>query len=84
MLPSNEVPITAQTAEGVIMALQHKSYQCMGLQFHPESIASVGGYRMLAHFITKTGKYNITETLIKNLEQQTLRLDIRFPEQIHV
>jgi anthranilate synthase/aminodeoxychorismate synthase-like glutamine amidotransferase len=70
--------------EGVIMGLQHKSYPCMGVQFHPESIASVGGYRILAHFLRKTGKNNITDSLIHNLEQQTLRLDIRFPEQIHV
>ena len=79
---------SAQTSagqfEGVIMGLQHKSYPCMGVQFHPESIASVGGYRILAHFLRKTGKNNITDSLIHNLEQQTLRLDIRFPEQIHV
>ena len=79
---------SAQTSagqfEGVIMGLQHKSYRCMGVQFHPESIASVGGYRIFAHFLRKTGKNNITDSLIHNLEQQTLRLDIRFPEQIHV
>jgi anthranilate/para-aminobenzoate synthase component II len=84
----DELEIIAQTSEeqseGVIMGLQHKSYPCMGAQFHPESIASVGGYRILAHFLRKTGKNCITESLIHNLEQQTLRLDIRFPEQIHV
>lgn len=84
----DELEIIAQTSaehsEGVIMGLQHKSYPCMGVQFHPESIASVGGYRILAHFLRKTGKNNITDSLIHNLEQQTLRLDIRFPEQIHV
>ena len=84
----DELEIIAQTSagqfEGVIMGLQHKSYPCMGVQFHPESIASVGGYRIIAHFLRKTGKNNITDSLIHNLEQQTLRLDIRFPEQIHV
>ena len=84
----DELEIIAQTSagqfEGVIMGLQHKSYPCMGVQFHPESIASVGGYRILAHFLRKTGKNNITDSLIHNLEPQTLRLDIRFPEQIHV
>ncbi len=79
-----ELEIIAQTSEGIIMGLQHKSYPCMGVQFHPESIASVGGYRILAHFLKKTGKKSITDNLIKKLEQQTLRLDIRFPEQIHV
>ena len=66
------------------MGLQHKIYDCVGVQFHPESIASVGGYRILAHFLSKTGKNSISETLIKKLEKQILRLDIRFPEQIHV
>ena len=84
----DELEIIAQTSaehsEGVIMGLQHKSYPCMGAQFHPESIASVGGYRILAHFLRKIGKNYITDSLIHNLEQQTLRLDIRFPEQIHV
>jgi anthranilate synthase/aminodeoxychorismate synthase-like glutamine amidotransferase len=84
----DELEIIAQTSagqfEGVIMGLQHKTYPCMGVQFHPESIASVGGYRILAYFLRKTGKNNITDSLIHNLEQQTLRLDIRFPEQIHV
>ena len=80
----DELEVTAQTAEGLIMGLQHKTYDCMGVQFHPESIASVGGYRILANFLSKTGKKIIAETLIKKLEKQTLRLDIRFPEQIHV
>ena len=79
-----ELEIIAQTSEGIIMGLQHKSYPCMGVQFHPESIASVGGYRILAHFLKKTGKKSITDNLITKLERQTLRLDIRFPEQIHV
>ena len=81
---SDELEIIAQTSEGIIMALQHKSFPCMGVQFHPESIASVGGYRILAYFLEKTGINSITTSLINNLEQQTLRLDIRFPEQIHV
>ncbi|MBT5574683.1 MAG: aminodeoxychorismate/anthranilate synthase component II [Alphaproteobacteria bacterium] len=79
-----ELEVIAQTNEGIIMGMQHKNYPCVGVQFHPESIASVGGYRILAHFLATTGKNSITETMLQNLEQQTLRLDIRFPEQIHV
>lgn len=35
--------VTAQTAEGVIMAVEHKSLPVAGVQFHPESIMSLGG-----------------------------------------
>ena len=82
----NELKITGVLEDNpdIIMAVQHKERPIYGVQFHPESIASVGGYRILAHFLRKTGKNCITDSLIHNLEQQTLRLDIRFPEQIHV
>ena len=80
----DELEVIAQTAEGLIMGLKHKYYECTGVQFHPESIASVGGYRIFANFLSKIGKNRISERRIKELETQTLRLDIRFPEQIHV
>ena len=43
--------VTAETADGVIMGLQHKSYPIHGVQFHPESIASEHGHRLLANFL---------------------------------
>ncbi|MCE3232612.1 MAG: pabA [Rickettsiaceae bacterium] len=45
--------VTAHTADGLIMALQHKQYEIHGVQFHPESIASEYGHEMLKAFLTK-------------------------------
>ena len=44
--------ITAETAEGEIMGLRHKQFPIFGVQFHPESIATEGGMRILQNFLT--------------------------------
>ncbi len=43
--------ITARSDEGEIMGLRHKSHPTFGLQFHPESILTEGGYDMLSNFL---------------------------------
>jgi anthranilate synthase component II len=43
--------VTAWTEDGVIMGLQHKTMQVHGVQFHPESIASEHGHRILKNFL---------------------------------
>jgi anthranilate synthase component 2 len=49
--------VTAQTADGLIMGLAHKELPVHGVQFHPESIATVAGHNLLANFIElATGK----------------------------
>ena len=47
--------ITAETSDGVIMGLQHKSHPIHGVQFHPESIASEHGHHLLANFLKTAG-----------------------------
>ena len=47
--------ITAETADGIIMGMQHKSHPVHGVQFHPESIASEQGHALLANFLTLAG-----------------------------
>jgi anthranilate synthase component 2 len=53
-LPSCLV-VTAQSADGLIMGLQHRSEPTFGVQFHPESIASAYGHAVLANFLTLAG-----------------------------
>jgi anthranilate synthase/aminodeoxychorismate synthase-like glutamine amidotransferase len=43
--------ITAETKEGEIMGLRHKTLPIWGVQFHPESIATEGGMRILENFL---------------------------------
>ena len=43
--------VTAETAEGEIMGLAHKDLPVWGVQFHPESLATQGGMRMLENFL---------------------------------
>lgn len=47
--------VTARTADGVVMALAHRSWPVYGVQFHPESILTQGGYVLLANFLTLAG-----------------------------
>lgn len=46
--------ITALTADGEIMAVQHKEYPIFGVQFHPESILTPDGKTMLENFLNLT------------------------------
>ena len=80
----DELEITARTAQGYVMGLSHKTKNIHGVQFHPESIASVGGYRILANFLKKCGVNGPAEEKIAELETQIIRLDQKFPEQLHV
>lgn len=43
--------VTARTAEGEVMALRHKHHPVVGVQFHPESILTENGIRILQNFI---------------------------------
>ena len=48
---SKDLIITAETKDGVIMGLMHKKYNIHGVQFHPESIKTPIGLKLLKNFI---------------------------------
>ena len=48
---SNKLEITAETKDGIIMGVKHKEYNVHGVQFHPESIKTTIGIKILKSFI---------------------------------
>jgi anthranilate synthase/aminodeoxychorismate synthase-like glutamine amidotransferase len=46
-----ELKVTARSKEGEIMALQHREFPVFGVQFHPESILTEGGYALMKNFL---------------------------------
>jgi para-aminobenzoate synthetase component 2 len=50
-----ELEVTARTDNGVIMAVRHRTLAVEGVQFHPESVLTEGGHRMLANWLTVCG-----------------------------
>jgi para-aminobenzoate synthetase component 2 len=50
-----ELEITGWTDSGVVMALRHREYDIEGVQFHPESVLTEGGYQMLATWLIRCG-----------------------------
>jgi len=49
--------IAAESEDGLIMALRHRTHPIFGVQFHPESIASQHGHRLLGNFLTVAGDH---------------------------
>ena len=48
---SKDLEITAETQDGLIMGVRHKKYRVHGVQFHPESIKTKVGIKILKNFI---------------------------------
>ena len=47
--------VTGTTDSGVVMAMRHRSLDIEGVQFHPESVLTQGGHRMLANWMVRCG-----------------------------
>ncbi|MHB1063246.1 MAG: aminodeoxychorismate/anthranilate synthase component II [Georgenia sp.] len=47
--------ITGETANGIVMGLRHRTLPLHGVQFHPESVLTEGGYRLLANWLAVAG-----------------------------
>ncbi|MEY3606301.1 MAG: hypothetical protein RL289_481 [Actinomycetota bacterium] len=50
-----ELEVTSETEDGVIMSLRHKDFDIEGVQFHPESVLTEGGHKMLAEWLVRCG-----------------------------
>jgi anthranilate synthase component II len=54
----DELTVTADTEDGLVMGLAHKHLPVHGVQFHPESIASEHGHRILQNFLDIAASWN--------------------------
>ncbi|HKC27140.1 MAG TPA: aminodeoxychorismate/anthranilate synthase component II [Jatrophihabitans sp.] len=69
-----EIVVTGRTPSGVVMALRHSSLPIDGVQFHPESVLTQGGHRMVANWLRHCGA-DVDDDLVERLgaEVETLR-----------
>ncbi|MFE9904722.1 aminodeoxychorismate/anthranilate synthase component II [Streptomyces achromogenes] len=49
--------VTARTQDGIIMGLRHREHRVEGVQFHPESVLTEHGHRMLANWLAECGDH---------------------------
>jgi para-aminobenzoate synthetase component 2 len=54
--------VTSRTTGGVIMGLRHRSAPMYGVQFHPESVLTQGGYQMIGNWLGVAGLPSAAET----------------------
>ena len=54
----NDLEVTAETGDRLVMALAHRSLPVHGVQFHPESIASEHGHLILRNFLDLAAQWN--------------------------
>lgn len=63
----DELEVTARTGSGVVMAMRHRELPVHGVQFHPESVLTEGGHRMLANWLRSAGA-DVAEARVVELE----------------
>jgi para-aminobenzoate synthetase component 2 len=68
-----ELEVTGRTGTGVIMALRHRSLPITGVQFHPESVLTESGHRLLANWMAVCG-HPVPEPRIAELTAEVAAL----------
>lgn len=65
----DELVVTGRTDTGIVMAMMHRDLPIHGVQFHPESVLTQGGHRMLANWLVLCG-IDVPEPTVAELEAQ--------------
>ncbi len=67
-----ELKVTVRTEDGEIMAVEHEKYPVYGVQFHPESVMTPEGMKMIGNFISIVEKYNIETGRTKKMIKEAI------------
>ncbi|KAA8890573.1 aminodeoxychorismate/anthranilate synthase component II [Nocardia colli] len=68
-----EIEVLGRTESGIVMAMRHRTLPIHGVQFHPESVLTQGGHRMLANWLGVCGE-RPAESLVEMLEAEVAAL----------
>ncbi|WP_282779774.1 MULTISPECIES: aminodeoxychorismate/anthranilate synthase component II [unclassified Nocardia] len=68
-----ELEVLGRTESGIVMAMRHRELPIHGVQFHPESVLTQGGHRMLANWLGVCGA-RPDEGLVRTLEAEVAAL----------
>jgi para-aminobenzoate synthetase component 2 len=68
-----ELEVTGRTETGIVMAMRHRELPIEGVQFHPESVLTDGGHRMLANWMASAG-FPVAPERVNELEAGMRRL----------
>lgn len=69
--------VDAETVDGTVMAVSHERWPLFGVQFHPESVLTEHGYRLLANFFTAAG-LGTKQQIPEAIQQGAARVEDRF------
>lgn len=69
----DELEVTGHTESGIVMALRHRELPVYGVQFHPESVLTDGGHRLLANWLRIAGA-EVDEARVVELETEMRKL----------
>ena len=78
----DEFTVTAQTIGGVIMGMSHTRLPIHGFQFHPESVLTDDGHRLLANFLSLAG-LSSAEQPTGDLELPCQAAEVELPQPLH-
>ncbi|MBF6173571.1 aminodeoxychorismate/anthranilate synthase component II [Nocardia blacklockiae] len=68
-----DIEVLGRTESGIVMAMRHRTLPVHGVQFHPESVLTQGGHRMLANWLGVCGE-RPAEGLVEQLEAEVAAL----------
>jgi para-aminobenzoate synthetase component 2 len=66
---SDDIEVTGRTPTGIVMALRHRTLPIEGVQFHPESVLTEGGHRIMANWLRSCG-VAVDDALVERLSAE--------------